>query len=468
MSTQTLPPPPLVSGLPILGNTLDMANDIIGFCVTQYKRVGPIFRLRALNQEMVVLAGPEANIFITQEGADKFRSYESWAPLGMELGTDTYLQSVDGELHTQLRKVMKRGYSAGMMLSNLPLLVDIAQTALNQLPVGTELSALQLFRLIVTEQLGQMLTNRPVGDDLSAISDYISAALKVRVLKTNPAFMLRLPGYKRAKQRMIDLGNEIIADHRTNTRAQPDLIDDIMAAREKTPGLFDTDAQMIQAVIGPFIAGLDTASNECAFLLYALSNHPDILRQCIDEADALFANGVPLPEQLRSLDVIHHAMMETLRMYSIGLGVTRTAAKPFTFAGHQVEEGQSLFLASTVSHFLPEFFKNPTQFDISRYTPPRNEHKQRGAFSPFGIGTHTCLGAGAAEFQIMLAIATVLHLIRLEPLHNGKTLKITNDPTPTLGNRFRVRIAERRHQIAVDRNAQPLKVDATTDELESV
>ena len=468
MSAQTMPPPPLVSGLPILGNTLDMMNDIIGFCVTQYKTVGPIFRLKALNQEMVVLAGPEANTFITQEGADKFRSYESWAPLGMELGTDTYVQSVDGEMHTQLRKIMKRGYSGGMMLSNLPLMVDIAQIAINRLPIGTELSALQLFRSIVTEQLGQMLANRPVGDDLNAIADYIGTALKVRVTKTTPAFMLRLPKYQRARQRMIDLGNEIITDHQTTTRSQPDLIDDILAAREKFPGLFDTNAQMVQAALGPFIAGLDTVSNECAFLLYALSNHPDILRQCVEEADVLFANGVPRPEQLRSLDVIHHAMMETLRMYSIAPGITRNAAKSFTFAGHQVEEGQSLFLATTVAHFLPELFKNPEQFDITRYTAPRNEHKQRGAFSPFGIGTHICLGAGAAEFQMMLAVTTVLHLLRLEPLHNGKKLKITNDPTPTLGNRFRVRIAERRHQIAVDRNAQPLAVASPAEELESV
>jgi len=464
MSAQTLPMPPLVSGLPVLGNTLDMAKDIIALCVTQYKTLGPIFRLRALNQEMVVLAGPEANTFITQEGADKFRSYESWAPLGMELGTDTYVQSVDGEQHSQLRKIMKRGYSAGMMLSNLPLMVDIAQTSINRLPVGTEISALQLFRSIVTEQLGQMLANRPVGDDLSAIAAYIGTALKVRVTKTTPAFMLRLPAYQRARQRMIDLGNEIIADHQTTSRSQPDLIDDILAAREKFPGLFDTNAQLVQAALGPFIAGLDTVSNECAFLLYALSNHPDVLQQCVDEADALFANGVPLPEQMRALDVIHHAMMETLRLYSIAPGVTRNAAKSFTFAGHQVEERQSLFLATTVAHFLPDLFKNPYQFDITRYSPPRNEHKQRGAFSPFGIGTHTCLGAGAAEFQMMLAVTTVLHLLRLEPLHNGKTLKITNDPTPTLGNRFRVRIAERRHQIVVDRSSQPLAVSAATDD----
>ncbi len=450
MVTQELPPPPLASGLPIIGSTLEMANDIVGLCVRQYRTHGPIFRLRALNQEMIVFAGPEANTFITQEGADKFRSYESWAPLGMELGTDTYIQSVDGERHSQYRKIMKRGFSASMILSNLPQLVQIAQQAIDRLPIGTELSGLRLFRLIVTEQLGQILANRPVGADLDPIATFIGSALKVHVTKTSPSFMLRLPAYRRAKKRVIELGHEIITEHETTTRSQPDLIDDILEARKTYPGLFDSEAQMLEAAVGPFIAGLDTASNECNFLLYALFNHPDVLEQCITEADALFANGIPQPEQLRALDALHHAMMETLRMYSIAPGVTRNAAKRFSFNGYQVEEGQMVFLASGVSHFLPELFQNPHQFDITRYSPPRNEHKQRGAFSPFGIGTHTCLGAGAAEFQIMLVVATVLHLLKLEPLHNGKTVKITNDPAPTLGNRFRVRIAGHRHHLTLD------------------
>lgn len=66
------PLPPLVPGLPLIGNAPALAKDIIGFVVEQYQQFGPIFRVRALKEEMVVLAGPEANIFVTQEGADTF------------------------------------------------------------------------------------------------------------------------------------------------------------------------------------------------------------------------------------------------------------------------------------------------------------------------------------------------------------------------------------------------------------
>ncbi|MEP7285502.1 MAG: cytochrome P450 [Chloroflexota bacterium] len=443
-------PPPLAIGLPILGNTIDMAKDIIGLCVQQYKLHGPIFRIRALNQEMVVLAGPEANIFITQQGVDKFRSYEAWTAFGQELGADLYIQNADGEMHTQLRKIMKRAYSAGTMLSNLPQLINIAQTAIDRLPAGTEISAVQLFRQIVTEQLGQTLADRAVGADLETMIKFIRMSLNVHVLKTTPALMLRLPEHQRAKQRVMQLGREIIEHHKTTTRDQPDLVDDILAAKEKYPELFGTEGQLLESALGPFVAGLDTVSNECAFMLYSALNHPEVMQQCVEEADHLFANGIPEADQLRSLDVLHHTMMETLRMYSIAPGLPRNAAKSFEFGGYQVKEGQTLFLATTVSHFLPELFADPYKFDITRYSEPRLEHKKRGAFSPFGVGTHICLGAGAAEIQMMLVIAVVLHTLRIESLMPGQKLKIINDPTPTLGAKFRVRIAEHRHRLEID------------------
>ena len=127
----------------------------------------------------------------------------------------------------------------------------------------------------------------------------------------------------------------------------------------------------------------------------------------------------------------------------------RTAVRTFEFAGYRVEQGQRIFLASTVAHFLPELFADPLKFDITRYDEPRKEHKQRGAYAPFGIGTHLCLGAGAAEMQIMLVIATLLHTLRVEDASRKASLAIKADPSPTLGKGFRVQIAERRHHIDI-------------------
>ena len=441
------PLPPLIPGLPILGNLRAVTTDLIGFIVAQYKRVGPIFRVRVLNQEIVIMAGPETNIFVTQEGADKFSSREAWYAYGREFGVEDQLQDIDGEPHARMRKLMKPSYSAHTLLADIPLLVEIAKSAVSRFQVGEEIPALYLFRLIVTEQLGRALAHHAPGDDLESMITTIRMALNVYVNKQSPAFMLRTSSYQEAKRRYQRMGRDILAEHRATSRETPDLVDTILAASQKDDfkDVLGSEEQVAYAATGPFVAGLDTAANECAFMLYELLKHPDILKLCVEEADQLFAHDVPEQTQLRAHGVLHNAMMETLRLHSIGPVVNRTAAKTFEFAGCRVNKGQNVLIATTAAHFLPEIFPDPYSFDIARYSESRKEHKKRGAYFPFGIGPHLCLGAGAAEAQIVLVIATILHMVRLEQVHPEEKLRVKNDPTPTFGYKFRVRITEHRN-----------------------
>ncbi|BCL79985.1 cytochrome P450 [Ktedonobacteria bacterium brp13] len=447
-ATDQLPLPPLAQGLPLVHNALAMQQDLMAFLMGEYRQLGPIFRVRALNQEFVVLAGPEANTFVTQEGADKFRSHEVWNDFGCEFDAQHSMLAIDGESHLQMRKLLKPSYSVSRLLSDIPMLVDIGQKVINQFQVGEEVPVLYLFRLIVTEQLGRALANHAPGADLLPTITTIRNSLNVYVSKQKPAFILKFPSYQRAKQRYLKMGQEILAEHRATTRDKKDLVDEILVASDK-PAFHDTlgsEGQIAFAALGPFVAGLDTVSNECTFMLYELLSHPDILARCVAEADQLFADSEPTQEQIRSQGVLHAAMKETLRLHSIAPAINRTAAKDFTFAGHQVKEGQNVIIATTVSHFLPELFPDPYAFDVERYSDERREHKQRGSYTPFGVGTHLCLGAGAAEAQIVLVLASLLHLVNVERVAPQAKLRVKMDPTPTFGYNFRVRIGERRHQ----------------------
>lgn len=451
MSTATqidqLPAPPLAPGLPVLGNALAMQQDLVAFLVRQYQRLGPVFRVRAFNQEFVVMAGPEANAFVTQAGADKFRSRELWHEFGREFGAAEHMLAIDGPAHLQMRKLVKPAYSVSNLLSDIPLLVDIAQTVVKRFQVGQEVAALTLFRLIVTEQLGRALANHAPGDTLQDIITTIRVGLNVHVTKQMPAFMLKLPSYQRAKQHYLKMGRGIVEEHRTTTRDKKDLVDDILQA-SREPKFQDTlgsEEQIVFAALGPFVAGLDTVANECTFMLYELLHHPDVLMQCVEEADQLFLEGLPTQEQIRSHGTLHAAMMETLRLHSIAPVINRTATKDFIFSGHQIKEGDNVMIATTVSHFLPELYPDPSRFDIGRYSDERKEHKQRGAYNPFGIGAHLCLGAGAAEAQIVLVMAALLLQANLEQAHPQARLRVKNDPTPTFGSAFRVRFNEYRH-----------------------
>ena len=71
--------PPLVAGLPLIGSAFTIfGGNAKDFLVSQYKNYGPVFRIRALHLDYVVMAGPSANKFINGEGRDSFQSKSYW------------------------------------------------------------------------------------------------------------------------------------------------------------------------------------------------------------------------------------------------------------------------------------------------------------------------------------------------------------------------------------------------------
>jgi cytochrome P450 len=109
--------------------------------------------------------------------------------------------------------------------------------------------------------------------------------------------------------------------------------------------------------------------------------------------------------------------------------------------------GTDVLFGVTATHFMPELFADPDKFDITRYDEPRNEHKKRGAFAPYGLGPHVCLGAGLAEVAMMLDMAALLRAVRVELIDPKQDIKVRQDVTLSLGNGFRVRLKERRHSL---------------------
>jgi len=100
----------------------------------------------------------------------------------------------------------------------------------------------------------------------------------------------------------------------------------------------------------------------------------------------------------------------------------------FEFEGYRVLARSEILLGTTVGHHLPEYFPELHRFDIERYSPGRAEHQQPGAFAPFGVGRHRCIGSSLSELQIVLTLATVVREADLELEQPERPLKIKLSP----------------------------------------
>jgi len=111
--------------------------------------------------------------------------------------------------------------------------------------------------------------------------------------------------------------------------------------------------------------------------------------------------------------------------------------KDFEFEGHYIPAGTEVYVANALTHLLPEYYPDPEVFDVDRYARP-DQPKMPQAFAPFSLGAHTCLGAGAAEVQMMTLIATLLRTANLS-LAQPEDVTIFANPLPNPGRDFAFR-----------------------------
>jgi cytochrome P450 len=437
---------PLVRGVPLFGNALDMARGPAKFFVDCYRKYGPVFRVRVLGQTYTVIAGQEAANFMgSREGKDSLRSKEFWQGLVEEYGATKTLVGVDGEQHKQLREIMKRGYSRESIRGRYNELVKITDGALERdWKTGQLVPVVEAMQYMVVDQLGTILTGSAPLEYVKDIRTTILYILNVLVTRQRPRFLLRNPTYKKSKARVFELGQKMIDNFYANLGKKRDedknLIDDIMQAHLDTPEVMPA-SDLILTLTGPYVAGLDTVANTTSAIVYTVLKHPEVYARILAEVDELFASdNVDEDGLMKRLPTLNGAIMETMRLYPIAVAQMRTATKDFVFQGHLIREGELMYVGTSVPHFMHEFYPDPERFDVDRYAKPRSEHMQSGAYSPYGRGPHTCLGKSLAEVQIALSMARVFYKLDLALEPANYTLKLKTAPTPGPAMDFKVRV----------------------------
>ena len=351
---------------------------------------------------------------------------------------------MDGPEHLRLRKTQRHGYSREIILQQMSQAVAVAESEMSRLPPDRPIGGFHTIQRISTEQIAVISAGTSSLDYLEDTIAFGEMMLAVYVTKRQPRFMSRMPRIKRALRRMEELFEKALASHEPDLRTgdRRDIVDDLLELHRSSPD-FMPDTDLFINVMGPFLVGIETVSASTAFMLYALLKHPDLLERVRVEADGLFAGGGPDVDKLHGMTVTQRVILETLRMYPIAPALFRTVTNSFDFAGYRIPAGTPLIVALSVPHYLPNLFPDPERFDIDRYSPERRENAQPGAYAPFGLGHHSCLGQGFAQVQMLLTIATMLHRAEIALDPPGYQLKIKQTPTPRPHHSFKVRLRPR-------------------------
>ncbi|MYL03401.1 MAG: cytochrome P450, partial [Acidimicrobiaceae bacterium] len=199
----------------------------------------------------------------------------------------------------------------------------------------------------------------------------------------------------------------------------------------------------------PLIASM-YVGDQLSFIAYAMVSQPEFYDKIRDEADAVFGGGDPDRETLTgpATDVTRRFIMECMRLYPIVPLSVRNVANACEVEGYELPEGRRVFIIQTATHYMEDLFPDPFKFDIDRYEAPRKEHVGTG-YAPYGLGTHTCLGARLTEMYLATNLLLMVHHFNFEIAPKSYKLKISPFPSMSPSKKLKFHISERRHELGV-------------------
>jgi cytochrome P450 len=178
------------------------------------------------------------------------------------------------------------------------------------------------------------------------------------------------------------------------------------ARYEDGTGMSDTKLRDELRVL--LFAGHETTAVALAWAFYQIHRQPSVRERVLAEIDALGPD--PEPEAIAALPYLDALCHETLRYHTIFPEVGRMLRRPLKLRGYQLPAGVAVIAAASILHAREEIYPEPRRFRPERFLErPPGPYE----FIPFGGGSHRCLGASFAMYEMKIVIATLLRRCEL-------------------------------------------------------
>ena len=412
-----------------------------------YRDHGPVVRMpfKIRGAPVVALMGSDANHWVNRHGRFYFRSKDYIAGLERTFGASRSMPGLDGAEHYRMRKSLQSAYSRATLASQLPELIDNCRKSLSRWKEGDVFRGTENFQNHISSQISHLT----MGVDCSHYVDELLAfehrALVTRVQGALPDFMLSTPRMKRYGKHVNRLQEAILESHTPAQRkGKPRDIADALLELHKSDPQFLPETDLTFPFVAAMVASIYLGSG-LAFTVYNMARHPDVHARVRNEAESLFGNGRE-PEEgdfnHDSIDVTVRLCMESARMYPVIPWQLRTVMNECIVSGYEIPTRTMALICQTAPHYAEDLYPEPSKFDIDRYLPDRAEHLQRGAYAPYGLGTHKCLGHRWVELQMAVNVLLIAHHLQLEVVPANYKMGINPFPTLAPSKKLKFRVAQ--------------------------
>lgn len=403
-------------GWPVLGTTLQLLADPVGFGNRMRAKYGNVYRNNSFGRRGVILIGAEANELLLFDRGKLFSSAQGWGAVLDQL-FPRGLMLLDFDHHRADRRALSIAFKPEPMRHYADALNRGISDRVQEWS-GRELLFYPAIKQLTLDLAADSFLGVPLGEEADAINkafvDMVAASVGI----------VRKPLPFTAMGRGV-AGRKFLVDYftketlkRRETGGGQDMFSQFATATHEDGSLMPVD-EVVDHMIFLMMAAHDTITSSATSLVWLLAKNPEWQDKLRAEALALTGGaGRPLAyDDMGKLELTEMAFKEALRMIPPVPSLPRRAMRDFEFGGYRIPAGSGVGISPQAVHMDPQHWPDPQQFDPLRFTSEMTAKRHKYAWVPFGGGAHMCLGLHFAYMQVKVLMAQILtrYQIEIEP-----------------------------------------------------
>jgi cytochrome P450/NAD(P)-dependent dehydrogenase (short-subunit alcohol dehydrogenase family) len=405
-----------------MGNLADYKRDPIDMLLRLRRDYGDVVRNRLGPFLTYALAHPDHIQYVLQENHRNYirgRFYDNF-----KLFFGDGLLTTEGEFWRRHRRIVQPAFHRSRLEETAGAVGTAAMALVERWrgSGGEPVDVVPAMMHLSLAALGLMVFNADISDTAEAVGPAVRFGLEAMMPQGNhndfiPRWM-PTPFNRRVRQARgaIDqVISRVIEEHRDGRCGPSDIISLMLTTPDPDTGQVMTEREVHDEVMTIFLAGHETTGSGLAWALYALAQHPAVLRPLREELLGRLGGRAPGFADLQALPYLEQVVNESLRIYPPIWGYTRDLIEDDEIGGYHIPGGASVFMSPYVTHRHPDFWPNPEAFDpenFGSHAPARHKY----AYFPFGGGMRKCIGFQMALLVMRVVIATVVQHLDLAAL----------------------------------------------------
>ncbi len=216
------------------------------------------------------------------------------------------------------------------------------------------------------------------------------------------------PGVSAACERIRGHLGDLLDPHLEHPERFNDIASDVIAAKDAETGAAFTRDELIDQLGVFFLAGHETSASALTWVFYLLAVQPDLVQRLRTEILNVVGREPIHFSHVKKLPLVRAVFRETLRLYPPITFIPRVALQDCSVGKRTLRRGALVMISPWTLHRHRRYWDKPGAFIPERFLAPGESSIEEGTYIPFGVGPHTCIGAGFAQAEAVLIIAEVI------------------------------------------------------------